>query len=114
MGYDQRVITRFLCRECVSPEDVHALLEAQFGDAIYSERNVRRWWQYVRQGRKDVHDEVRSGKPLINFLDIRILVLLDEQPFYSAYLIAEALSASHSTVLSHLRESLGMKIFHLR
>jgi hypothetical protein len=28
-------------------------------------------------------------------------------------LIAEALGVSHSTILSHLRESLGMKTFHL-
>jgi DNA-binding Lrp family transcriptional regulator len=48
--------------------------------------------------------------PPIDFLDIRILALLDEQLFHSASLIAEALCASHSTILSRLRESLGMKI----
>jgi hypothetical protein len=46
-----------------------------------------------------------------NFLDIRSLALLDEQPFYSDDLIAEALGISHSTILSHLRESFGMRIF---
>jgi hypothetical protein len=49
----------------------------------------------------------------IDFLDNRILALLDEQPFHSVYSIAEALCVSHSTMLSHLRESLRMKIFHL-
>jgi hypothetical protein len=57
---------------------------------------------------------VRSGRPPIDFLKIRNLALLDEQPFHSTYSIAEALSVSHSTILSHLRESLGMKIFLLR
>jgi DNA-binding transcriptional ArsR family regulator len=57
---------------------------------------------------------VQSGRPPIDFLHIRILALLDEQPFHSAYSIAEALRVTHSTVLSHLRESLGMKFFHLR
>jgi hypothetical protein len=39
--------------------------------------------------------------------------LLDEQPFHSAYSIAEAPGVSQSTVLSHLRESLGLKILQL-
>jgi DNA-binding transcriptional ArsR family regulator len=64
------------------------------------------------QGREDLHDEVRSGKPPIDFLGIRILVSLDKHPFHSVYAIAEALGVSHSTILSHLLESLGMKIFH--
>jgi hypothetical protein len=42
MESNQKVIIRFLCKERVSPEDIHACLEAQFGDATYSERSVRR------------------------------------------------------------------------
>jgi hypothetical protein len=42
MKYDQRVIIRLLCKERVSPEDIHARLEARFGSAIYSERSLRR------------------------------------------------------------------------
>jgi hypothetical protein len=57
---------------------------------------------------KNLHDEVRSGRPPMDFLDIRILTLLDEQPFHSDYSIAEALGVSHSTILGHLNESLGM------
>jgi hypothetical protein len=113
MEYDQRVIIWFLCKERVSPEDIHARLEAQFRDVIYSERSARRWCEYiqVRQGREDLHDEVRSGKPPIDFLDIRILALLDKQPFHLASSTAEALCVSHLIILSHLRESLVMKIF---
>jgi biotin operon repressor len=40
-----------------------------------------------------------------------ILALLDEQPFHSAHSIAEGLGVSHSTILSHLLESLGMEFF---
>jgi hypothetical protein len=112
--YDQKVIIRFLCKERVSPQDIHARLEAQFGDATYSERSVRLWSQYVRQGREDLHNEARSGGPPIDFLDIRILALPDERPFHLAYSIAESLYVSHSTILSHLRKSLRLKRFHLR
>jgi hypothetical protein len=78
---DQRVIIRLLYKEPVSPEDIRVRLEAQFGDTIYSEWSFQRWCQYVRQGREDLHGEVRSARLPIDFLDIRILVLLDEQPF---------------------------------
>jgi hypothetical protein len=57
---------------------------------------------------------VRSGNPPIDLLDIRISALLDEQPFHSVYSIVETLCISHSTFLSHLRELLGLKNFHLR
>jgi hypothetical protein len=81
MEYEQRVSIRFLCKEGASAKDSHARLEAQFGDAPYSERSIQLWCQYVWQGREDLCDEVRSGRRPIDFLDIRILPLLDEQPF---------------------------------
>jgi hypothetical protein len=61
MEYNQRVIIRFLCEERVSTEDIRARLEAQLGEATYSEYNewsVRWWCQYVRQAREPQHDEV--------------------------------------------------------
>jgi hypothetical protein len=113
MQYDQRVIIRFLCKERVSSKNIHARLEAQFRSAIYSERSLRRWCQYVGQRREDLHDDMGASRRPIDFLNIRILALLDEQSFHWAYSIAEALGVSHSMTLSHLRESLGMKNFHL-
>jgi hypothetical protein len=114
MEYDQRLIIRFLYKARVSPEDIHTCLEEQFRDAPYRDRSVRRGCQYVQQGREDLHDEVRSGRPPIDFLSIRILALLDKQPFGSAYLIAEARCVFYSPITSHFREPLGMKNFHLR
>jgi hypothetical protein len=45
-------------------------------------------------------------------LTLHLLVVceLGEQPFHS---VADALAASHSTILNHLRGSLGMKFPHL-
>jgi hypothetical protein len=84
MEYDQRIIILFLCKEHVSAEDMNRGLKAQFGDPNYSEhswRSVQRWYEYVRQGREDLQDEVRSGRPPTDFLGVRILALPDEQPF---------------------------------
>jgi hypothetical protein len=114
MEYDQRGIILFLCKEGISPQEIHRHLEAQFGDATYSERSVRRWCQYGPQGRENLHDEVRSGRPPIDFLNLRILALLSEKSLHSAYSIAEAPCVSNSTISSHLWESLGLKKIHLR
>jgi hypothetical protein len=114
MQCDQRVIIPSLCKERVSREDIHAHLEAGFGDTTYSERSFRRWCQYVQQGREGLHTAVRFGRRSIDFLHIRILPLLDERPFRSAYLIAQALGIFRSTISSHLRAPLGMKVFYLR
>jgi hypothetical protein len=58
-------------------------------------------------------DEPRSGRPPTDFLDIRILACLEKQPFRSACSIAEILNVSHTTILIHLHNALGMKLFHL-
>jgi hypothetical protein len=111
MEYEQRVVVQFRCKERVSTEDIHACFEAQFGDGTSSEWSILWWCQNVRQEREDLDDKMRSARPPIDFLDIWILALLNEQPFDSANSIAETLSVSHSTILSYLREWLGMKIF---
>jgi hypothetical protein len=59
-------------------------------------------------------DEPRSVRPPIDFFDIQILSSLEKQPFHSAYSLAEILDVSHTTILNHLGDSLGMKLFHLR
>jgi hypothetical protein len=89
-------------------------ISRQFGDTSYIQRSAWRWCRSVRQGHEHLYEEVRSRRLRIDFLNIRILTLPDEQPFHSAYLIAETPGISHSTLLSYLRESLGLKIFHLR
>jgi hypothetical protein len=113
MKYDQKVIIRFLSKEDVSVEDIHRLLEVQFWEDIYSPRRVRWWCQYVRQGRENLHDEARLGRRPIDFLNIRILSLLDEQQFHSTHSIADAMGISHLIILNYLREPYGMKFSHL-
>jgi hypothetical protein len=77
-------------------------------------QSIQRWCQYIRQGRELLDDEPRSGRPPIDFLDIQILSSLEKQPFHSAQSLVEILDVSHTTILNHLRDSLGTKLFHLR
>jgi hypothetical protein len=59
-------------------------------------------------------DESWSGTPPIDFLDIQILLSLEKQPFHSVYSLAEIPDVWRTTILNHLRGSLGMKLSHLR
>jgi hypothetical protein len=113
MELEQRIIIRFLYREHAEPQDIHARLSTQFGDAAYSLRSVQRWCQYIQQGRELLDDEPQLGRPPIDFLDVQILSSLEKQPFHTADSLREILDVSHMTILKHLRDSLGMKLFHL-
>jgi hypothetical protein len=93
---------------------MHARLSAKFNDVVYRLRSVQHWCQYIRQDRELLDDEPRLGRPPTDFLDIQILSSLEKQPFHLAYSLAEILDVSHTTILNHLRHSLGMKLFHLR
>jgi hypothetical protein len=111
---EQRIIIRLHCRKHAEPRNIHARLSAQFGDAAYSLQSVERWCQSSRQGRELLDDESRSGRPPIDFLDVQILSPFEKHPSHSAYSLAEIFDVSHTTILNHLRNSLGMKMFHLR
>jgi hypothetical protein len=63
---------------------------------------------------EDLHDDDRLGKPILDFIDSKIIVLIDQEPFNSAYSLAEAIGVPHSMILRHLQDSLGMKSSHLR
>jgi hypothetical protein len=60
-----------------------------------------------------MHDEIRSGRSLLNNLDSKIMAILDKLLFESSHSIAERFTVVQSTVLQHLHESLGCKSFHL-
>jgi hypothetical protein len=60
-----------------------------------------------------MHDEPRSGRPLVDFLDIQILSNLEKDPFHSAYSLAEILKVSRAAILKN-SGGLSMKHFHLR
>jgi hypothetical protein len=113
MELEQRIIIRFRYREHAEPRDIHAQLSAQFDDTAYSLQSVQRWCQSLRQGLELLDDEPRSGRAPIDFSDLQIIFSLEKHPFHSASALAEILDVSHTTILTHLRDPLGMKLFHL-
>jgi predicted DNA-binding protein YlxM (UPF0122 family) len=67
----------------------------------------------VRFDRQDLHDEIRTGRLLLDDFDAKILAILNKSLFKSMRSIAERFRVSHATVLNHLHLSIGLKSFHL-
>jgi hypothetical protein len=102
MEYDQRVIIKFLWNEGADIHQSAARLQVQFAEHAYQLPTVQFWITEMRHGRQYLDDEIRNGRPPLDDLHSKILVILDKSPFESAYSIAERLLIGYSTVLLHL------------
>jgi hypothetical protein len=114
MEYDQRVIIRFLSNEGISADKITTRLQAPFAEHAYKVRTVRFWIGEVRFGRQDLHNEIRTRRPLLDDVDTKFLAILNKSPFESTCSIAKMLRISHAIVLNHLHLPIGFKSFHLR
>lgn len=60
-----RSVIRFLVAKNTRPIDIHRQLCEVYGNDVMTESGVRRWCLMFKGGRKNVHDEERSGRPSI-------------------------------------------------
>jgi hypothetical protein len=91
------------------------ILQTQFGEYVDQFRTIRFWIAEPRLGRQDLHDEIRTGGPPLDDLDAKSLAILDKSPFESVHsiAIAERLLVAYPTMLWHLHDSIGFRLFHL-
>jgi hypothetical protein len=61
-----------------------------------------------------VQDEAPLGRPPVDFLDLRILVRLGNEPYRSMQSAVQALNASRSTIVNHFHDLLEMKHLQFR
>ncbi len=60
-----RGVIRFLQAEKVGPCEIHQRLVAVYGEHVMDAASVRRWCIMSTNGRTDVHDAERSGRPSV-------------------------------------------------
>jgi len=62
-----RSVIRFLNARNVLPCEIHHQISQVYGDNAMSDGMVRKWVWMFNEGRENVHDEARSGRPsLVN------------------------------------------------
>ena len=60
-----RAVFRFLQAENVRPSEIHRRLVTVYGEHVMNAASVRKWCTRFRNGRTDVHDAERSGRPSV-------------------------------------------------
>ena len=62
---EMRSVTRFLNANNMKPTEIHRELCDVYGEHAMSSSVVRRWVRLFNEGRENVHDDTRSGRPSV-------------------------------------------------
>jgi hypothetical protein len=60
-----RPVIRFFNSRNVKPADIHRQISEVYGENAMSDGMVRKWVRKLNEGRDNVHDEPRSGRPSV-------------------------------------------------
>lgn len=101
-----RAVIRFLTAKGLKAIDIHREISSVYGENIMSDGMVRKWVRAFKDGRSNVHDEERSGRPSVITEDLvqkvdqkvkgnrrfTISALSDEFPLVSRSVLYEIVS----------------------
>jgi len=62
---EMRPVIRFLNAKNMTPDEIHRQLCDVYGEHSMSSSMVRRWVRIFNEGRANVHDDPRSGRPSV-------------------------------------------------
>lgn len=60
-----RSVIRFLNARNMKPAEIHRQLTEVYGEKVISDGMVRKWVRQFNDGRTNVHDEARCGRPSV-------------------------------------------------
>jgi transposase len=72
-----RSVIRFLSAQNVRAIDIHRQLTAVYGEGVMNDSTVRKWCRMCNEGRTNIDDEERSGRPSLITEDLKKQI--DEQ-----------------------------------
>jgi hypothetical protein len=105
MEYEQREII-FMINEYADAHKIHTRRSDHFDEQTYILGMIQFWVHEIQRDREDRHDERRSERPAFDYIDTKILSILEKAPFESARSIAGVLNVDYAIELHHLRENL--------
>ena len=112
--FEIRAVIRFFTLKGLKSKAILAELEEVYGDSVCSITMVKKWRKRFKEGRSDIDDDSRSGRPPRMELAETVSSLLEEYPFMSCKAICSRLAIPKTTCLRILHESLGLKKFTFR
>ncbi|XP_006141073.1 protein GVQW3 [Tupaia chinensis] len=109
---EQRISIKFCVKLNKSASETHHLLKEAYGDEVMSRARVFDWHKRFKEGREDVRDDARSGRPVTHRTDeniqkVKELVCSNRQ--LTVRMMAEELNLDKETVRLILKENLNMK-----
>ncbi|XP_011874818.1 PREDICTED: putative uncharacterized protein FLJ37770 [Vollenhovia emeryi] len=69
---DQRICIKFCVKNKIKCADAFRMLTVAYGEATLNQSNVYRWYKMFSEGREDVNDEERAGRPSTSITDENI------------------------------------------
>ncbi|UYV74413.1 hypothetical protein LAZ67_11003474 [Cordylochernes scorpioides] len=69
---DQRTCIKFCVKNEIKCADAFRMLTVAYGEATLDRSNVYRWYEMFSEGREDVNDEERAGRPSTSTTDEKI------------------------------------------
>ncbi|XP_036620520.1 protein GVQW3-like [Trichosurus vulpecula] len=109
---EQRIHIKLCVKLNKSASETLEMLKEAYGDEVMSRARVFDWHKRFKEGRDDVHDDARSGRPIThrtseNVEKVRDLVRSNSR--LTVRMMAEKLSLDKETVRLILKENLNMR-----
>ncbi|XP_034522201.1 protein GVQW3 isoform X2 [Ailuropoda melanoleuca] len=109
---EQRISIKFCVKLNKSASETHHLLKEAYGDEVMSRARVFDWHKRFKEGREDVRDDARSGRPVTHRTDENIQKVKDlvcSNRRLTVRMMAEELNLDKETVRLILKENLNMR-----
>ncbi|UYV80511.1 hypothetical protein LAZ67_19000393 [Cordylochernes scorpioides] len=109
---DQRTCIKFCVKNEIKCADAFRMLTVAYGEATLDRSNVYRWYKMFSEGRKDVNDKERAGRPSTSTTDEKInevekMILANRR--ITVREVAEDLNISIGSCHSIFINDLGMR-----
>jgi hypothetical protein len=111
---EQRTVLRFLTLKALNHQQIHSELESVYHEDARALPMIYKWHARFRDGRTELSDDPRSGRPRKSDLAEAFFSMLEERPFLSCKLLAQHFRIAKATCLRILRQDLALQKFNLR
>ena len=112
MTTGQRINLKFLVRLGKTPLDALGMLQEVYGDETMSRSRVFEWHKRFKEGREDVEDDSRSGRPSTSMTADnveRVKQMVRGDRWLAVRMIADELEINRDSVWKIITEDLDMR-----